>query len=171
MKGSVHEDDFFIVHDDLALMTANKTIAWMKEKNYLHFWLITMNIFQDVTPCAGRPVGNSPGFMLLDNSRNRDIFHSFHFHCVLSYFVLDGEGTKEEERNMRFSFSTPKEISRGLKRIQESKTGTPSSASIIQDVDLALKVLENFNRANGAAVEGLAGRNIKFQLGRCTDQR
>ena len=49
--------------------------------------------------------------------------------------------------------------------------GTPSSASIIQDVDLALKVLENFNRANGAALEGLDGRNIKFQLGRCTDQR
>ena len=30
MKGSVHEDDFFIVHDDLVLMTAKETIQWMK---------------------------------------------------------------------------------------------------------------------------------------------
>ena len=37
--------------------------------------------------------------------------------------------------------------------------GTPSSARIIQDVDLALKALEIFYRANGDAVEGLADRN------------
>ena len=60
---------------------------------------------------------------------------------------------------MRFSFSTPKELSRGMKRIWESKMGTPSSARIIQDVDLALKALEIVYRENGAAVEGLADRN------------
>ena len=43
---------------------------------------------------------------------------------------------------MRFSFSTPKEIARGLKRIWDSKMGTPSLERIIQDVDLALKALE-----------------------------
>ena len=37
--------------------------------------------------------------------------------------------------------------------------GTPSSARIIQDFDLALKALENFYRANGDAVEGLDERN------------
>ena len=36
---------------------------------------------------------------------------------------------------------------------------TPYSASIIQDIDLALKALEIFYRKNGAAVEGLADRN------------
>ena len=101
-----------------------------------------MNGLQDGTPYYGRPVGNSPKFMPLDNSLNRDILHSLRFHCVLSRFVLDGEGTDEEERNMRFSLSTPKEIARGLKGIWESKMGTPSSARIIQDVDLALKALE-----------------------------
>ena len=60
---------------------------------------------------------------------------------------------------MRFSFSTPEEIARGLKRIWESKMGTPSSARIIQDVDLALKALDIFYRANGDAVEGLEDRN------------
>ena len=37
--------------------------------------------------------------------------------------------------------------------------GTPSSVRIIQDVDLALKALEIFYHANGAAVEGIADRN------------
>ena len=37
--------------------------------------------------------------------------------------------------------------------------GTPSSARIIEDVDLALKALEIVYCANGTAVEGLADRN------------
>ena len=108
-----------------------------------------MNVLQD----------REPAFMPLDNSLNRDILHSLRFNCVLSRFVIDREGTAKEERNMRFSFSTPKEIARGLKRIRESKMGTPSSEWIIQDVDLALKALKIVYRANWAAVEGLADRN------------
>ena len=50
MKGSVHEDNFFIVHDALMLMTENKTIQWMKENNYYNCWLLPMNGLQDGTP-------------------------------------------------------------------------------------------------------------------------
>ena len=117
MKGSFHEYDFFIFHDALVLMTAKDTIEWMKEKNCFYRWLLPMNGLQDGTPYSGRPVGNSPKFMPLDNSLNRDILHSLRFHFVLSRFVLDGEVTDEEERNVCFSFSTQKEISRGLKCI------------------------------------------------------
>ena len=35
MKGSVHEDDFFIVHDTLVLMTTKEMIQWMKEKTHV----------------------------------------------------------------------------------------------------------------------------------------
>ena len=118
-----------------------------------------MNGLQDRTPYAGPPVDNSPEFMPLDNSINRDILHCLCFHCVLSRFVLDGEGTDEEERNMQFSFSTPREIDRGMKRIWESKMGTLSLARIKEDVDLALKASEIVYLANGASVEGLADRN------------
>ena len=111
MKGYVHKDDFFIFHDALVLMKAKDTIEWMKEKNYFHRWLLPMNGLQDRTPYDGRPVSNSPEFLPLDNSLNIDILHCLRFHCVLSRFVLDGEGTDEEERNMKFSFSTPREIS------------------------------------------------------------
>ena len=159
MKGSIHEDNFFIVHDALVLMTAKERIQWMKEKNYYHCGLLPMNGLQDRTPYAGRPVRNSPRFMPLDNSLNTDILHCLRFHCVLSRFLLDGEGNDEEERNMQFSFSTPREIAREMKCIWESKMGTPSSVQIIEDVDLALKALEIVYLESGASVEGLADRN------------
>ena len=46
-----------------------------------------------------------------------------------------------------------------MKCIWDSKMRTTSSARIFEDVDLALKSLEIFYRANFAAVEGLADRN------------
>ena len=131
----------------------------MKENNYYHRCLLKTDEFQDGTTYAGRPVGNITEFMPLYNALNREILHSFNFNCVLNLFLLDGEVTDKEERNIRFSFSTPKEIARGMKRIWESKMGTPSLARTIQDVDLALKALEIVYRTNGAAVEGLADRN------------
>ena len=60
---------------------------------------------------------------------------------------------------MCFSYSTPREIARGLKRLWDLKTGTSSSVRIIEDVDLALIALEIVYRENGAAVEGLSDRN------------
>ena len=98
-----------------------------------------MNGFQDGTSYDRCPVDNITESMTLDYSLNRYIWHSLIFHCVLSRFLLDWEGTDKEEMNMRFSFSTPKEMARGLKHIWESRMGTPSLARIIQDVDLALK--------------------------------
>ena len=95
MKGSVNEDNLFIFHDALVLMTSEKTIICMTENNYFHCWLLPMNVLQDGTPYYGSPVGNIPEFMPLDNSLNRDILHSFRFHCVLSRFLLDGEGTNK----------------------------------------------------------------------------
>ena len=95
----MHEDNFYIVHDALVLMTAKETINWTKQKGYLHCWLLPLNGMQDGTPYAGRPVGNIPEFMPLDNSLNRDILHSLLFHCVLSHSNVDGEETTEEVRN------------------------------------------------------------------------
>ena len=93
MKWSVHEDYLFIVHDALVLMTAKETINWMKQKGYLHHWLLPLNGLQYGTPYAVRPVGNSPEFMPLDNSLNRDILQSLRFHCVLSHSIIDGKET------------------------------------------------------------------------------
>ena len=97
--------------------------------------------------------------MPLDDSLNHEILHSLHMNSVLSRYIVDGEETNKEERNMCFSYSIPREISRGLKRIRDSKTGTPSSVRIIEDVDLPLKSLEIVYSTNGAVVEGIADRN------------
>ena len=35
IKGSMHEDNFFIVHDALVLMTAKEKINWMRKNHYL----------------------------------------------------------------------------------------------------------------------------------------
>ena len=148
MKGSLHEDDLFIARDAFVLVTAKETINWMRQKGYLHQWLLPLNGLQDHTPYAGRPVGNSPEFIPLDNLLNRDILHSLRIHSVLSRYIIDGEETDKEERNMCFSYSTPREINRGMKRTWDSKMGTPSSVRIIKDVDLVLKALEIVYLAN-----------------------
>ena len=88
MKGYVHDEDFFIVHDDLVLITEKDTTSWIRENNYSHRWLLPINGFQYGTPYDGRPVVDSPESMTLDNSLNIDIFHTLKFHCVLSCFVL-----------------------------------------------------------------------------------
>ena len=103
----------------------------MRRNGYLHRWLLPLNELQDGIPYAGRTVGNSPGFMPLDNSLNCDILHSLRMHSVLSCYIVYGEETDKKERNMRFSYSTPREIAQGLKCIWDSKIGTPSSVRII----------------------------------------
>ena len=117
MKGSVHEDDFYIVNDALVLITAKETINWMKQNRYLPRWLTSLNGIQDGTPYASRPADNIPEFTPLDKSLNPDILHYFRLHSVLSCYILDGEETDDEERNMCFSYSTLREIAQGLKRI------------------------------------------------------
>ena len=67
------------------------------KNNCLHWWLMPFNVLQDGTPYYRRPVGNSPNFMSLDNSLNRDILHSLRFHCIFIRFLLKAEGNYEEE--------------------------------------------------------------------------
>ena len=78
----------------------------MVKNGYLHRWLLPLNVLQDGSPYDGRPVGNSPEFMPLDNLLNRDILHSLRMRNVLSHYIVDGDETDEEERNICFSYST-----------------------------------------------------------------
>ena len=114
---------------------------------------------QDGTTYAVRPVGKIPKFMPLYNLLNCDILHSLRMHSVLIRYIVYGEEINKDESNMCFSYSTLREIYRGLKRIWDSKMGTHYSVMIIEGVDLALKPLEILYRKNVAAFEGLADRN------------
>ena len=82
------------------LITAKETINWIKQNSYLPRWLPPLNGLQDGNPYAGRPVGNIPKSMPLDNSLNCEILHSLRMHSVLRCYILDGEETDEKERNI-----------------------------------------------------------------------
>ena len=92
----MNEDNFFIVHNALVLMTAKEKINCMRHNSYSHRWLLPLNGMQDGTPYAVCPVGDSPEFMPLDNLLNCDILHSLRMHIVLSFYILDGEETYKE---------------------------------------------------------------------------
>ena len=90
----MNEDDFYIVQYDLVLMTANEKINWMNQNSYLPIWLLPLNGLQDGTPYAGRPIGNIPQFIPLDNSINRDILHSLRMHSVFEPLHLRRGGNQ-----------------------------------------------------------------------------
>ena len=60
IKGSVHDNYFYIAYGDLVLTKAKETINWMRHNGYLKIWLLPLNGLQDVNPYAGRPIGNIP---------------------------------------------------------------------------------------------------------------
>ena len=74
----------------------------MIHNDYLHIWLIPLNGLQDWTTYTGRPVGNIPEFMPLDNSRNREIIHPLRMNSVLRCYILDREETDEGEKEYVF---------------------------------------------------------------------
>ena len=106
MRGTAHEDDWYFYHDALALMTANATMEWMEKtmvdgRSMKSRWLVPQNGVNARTVYEGRPVGNSPEFMPLDNSLNNNIKASLNRHCCVTSHL-----PRDDKR--RFSNSTPK---------------------------------------------------------------
>ena len=93
------QEDHFLVHDVLQLITVKTTIMWMRKNQYLYRWLLPFNLMQDGMPYVGHPIGHSPNCTPLDNSLNIYILQSLTFHWVLSLFVLKDEGNDEKWKN------------------------------------------------------------------------
>ena len=51
-------------------MITTSTIQWMKEVDIYKRWLLPKNNLNGGTTYSGRPVGNPPEFMPLDNALN-----------------------------------------------------------------------------------------------------
>ena len=153
MRGTVHEGNWYFIHDALSLVTAKITMEWMVQKGYKAKWRVPQNGVNAGTRCHGRPVGNSPEFMPLDNSLNADVKRAHDRHVGVTMHL-----PKDDAR--KFSNRTPQAISRGIKRIVESVDhGCPSSARIIQDCNKALDAMWAVYNAEGGIVPGLADRN------------
>ena len=147
MKGTKHEKDWLFYHDALSLMTAKATIAWMKEKEIYHRWLLLMGINKG-TCFFGRTIGNSPEMMPLDSTLNADVDGSVRYHISLTTHL-------PEDDIRKFSMSTPKRGSRAYHRIWEE---VPCSRRIIEDTDWFLTAIQVISDHDGKAVAGLGSR-------------
>ena len=74
-------------------------------------WLVPQGGLNIGTIFYGRPVGNSPEFMPLDNSLNQEVLMSHRFHCAVTYHLRDIDERK-------FSLRRPKLVTRKYGGIQ-----------------------------------------------------
>jgi hypothetical protein len=96
--------------------------------------------------------GDSPELMPLDETLHVDIHACARYHVAITSHLPQVDHKK-------FSFCTPKEISRAYRRIVDPVTGgAASSNQIVQDCEKWLHSLEKIRAAGGKMVEGF-GRN------------
>jgi transposase len=152
MKGTKYEGQGQFYHDALTLMTCKKSKAYMQQHNLLKYWLLPLENLQAGTRYHDSIPGDSPELMPLDETLNQDIHSTARYHVAITSHL-----PKDDPR--KFSFSTPKEISRAYLRLVDRHTGgAPSSRRIIQDCEKWVRSLGKIRRAGGKIVEGF-GRN------------
>jgi len=145
-------------------MTANDTVAWMKEQNIHKHWFLPELDVNSGTCYEGRPIGNSPEMMPLDASLNKDVDDGVHSHIVFT------EGLASEDPR-KFCMTTPLKGSFAYRRVWNSPVivgvengvidpgGTPSSKRIIQDIDKFTTSCMSIYKHKGTVVPGLGTRN------------
>ena len=165
-KGTKYEDTYLFYHDALITMTDKDCIDWMEREGIRKRWIrpeLGLNdeiVIVDTNGKAttnkrykGRPVGDCPEAMPLDNSLFRDLRCSFDTHVVLTCMLPQDDAR-------RFSKATPKIIIKALKRLWDPETGVvPSSNRIIQDIKRLKENLLLVIEADGAVVPGVVDRN------------
>jgi hypothetical protein len=117
-KGTNHEGHGKFYHDVLTLMTCKKSIRNMKDRDYFKHWILPLEGLQHGTRYNESIPGDIPELMPLDETLNMDIHASARFHVAITAYLPDGDPIK-------YSFSTPKEISRAHLRLVHPVTGVP----------------------------------------------
>ena len=90
-KQTIHKDTWYFYHDALTQLTAKSTVAWMQAKGYYSRWLTPQLGLNAGTRWEGKPVGNRPEFMPLDNSLNADIQYALSLHCAITSHLNDDD--------------------------------------------------------------------------------
>ena len=101
-------------------MTARSTIEWMKREGCYSRWLLPQLGLNKGTPYNGRPIGNLPKIMLLDNALNNDVQISLCTHCAVTAYLPDGDPAK-------LSMQTPLTIASAISRLYCPTTGNVPS--------------------------------------------
>ena len=128
--GTAYEDDFFVYHDALSLITSANSQAYCNEKGYR--LILPQLDLNKGTIYENRPIGNIPWEMPMDAHLNQDVHQSVDHHVLLTQHLPDNDERK-------FSKRTPKLMARAYKKIYDPKhgpnAGAPVSARIIQDIN------------------------------------
>ena len=111
-----------------------------------------VNGLNEKTRYENKVVGNSPEFMPLDNSLNRDIQNCHDYHCILTNHL-------HRDDFRRFSKATPNLIDRGVRRIWDDEVGCPGSARILADIEKATNAMMMVMLEKGKMVPKLVNRN------------
>ena len=177
-KGTKFEETYLWYHDALSTMCDNDCLSWMEEEGILKRWIRPVLGCNDEISIvmengdiktnkiyAGRPVGDYPEAMPLDNSLFRDLRCSFDYHVTMTCML-----PREDQR--RFSKVTPKLICSAIKRLWDPVKGVvPKSRRIVQHI---LRLQESFMfvvEADGRVVPGVCDRNGHRRRSTEGDQR
>jgi hypothetical protein len=155
-KGTINQNSWWFWHDALSLMTAKDTVLWMKEQGYYSKWLLPeLDLYKDFPDVKkrydGRPIGDTPEGMPLDNNLNQDL-HTDVNRQVAATMVLD----EDDER--KFSTSTPNRLTTAYLKVW-TLVG-PTSKRIVEDVLKVIPSWEEIQQNNGGYVDKI-NRNGK----------
>jgi hypothetical protein len=151
-KGTKYEGKGQFYHDALTLMTCNKSKAYMMQNDLLKYRLLPLEKLREGTRYHDSIPRDSPELMPLEETLNQDIHSSARYHIAITSHLPKDDPHK-------FSFATPKEISRAYLRLVDPNTrGAPSYQRIIQDCEKWVRSLDKIRKAGGKIVEGF-GRN------------
>jgi hypothetical protein len=165
-KDTNYKDTYHFYHDALTQLTNEETVSWMKEtkvpgesSTIYQRWIKPENGLNDEFGKRwwGRPIGNSPELMPLDNSLNQDVHESVRTHVIVSLAAVS-----DDKRDPRlFSTATPKLGSSAYRRVFCPETGvSPRPDRIIQDVHKVVHACKEIHAAKGVYVPGLAGGRV-----------
>lgn len=123
-KDTPQADTYYFSHDALSQLTANATVAWMKEitipgenKTIYDRWLKPELGLNDRfgTKWQARLMGNSPELMPLDNSLNQDLHEGVRLHVSLSTMYFE----RGETEPRIFLLTTPAQTASAIERVWE----------------------------------------------------
>jgi hypothetical protein len=116
VKGTKYEGKGQVYHVALTLMTCTRTKSYMNKHNLLKYWLLPPENLKEGTRYHNSIPGDIPELVPLDKTLNMNIHASVCYHVAITPHLQNYD-------RLKFSFSTPEDISRAYLRIINPDNG------------------------------------------------
>ena len=172
MRGTVYEGHAMFKHDALSLMTATKTMEWMKEtevngRTIFERWLLPQEGLNDfitadgetTTRYRGRPPGNLPRLMSLDECGNKNLMDCVNSHVSATKKVVRAQDVNTDPK---FELCDTVRASRAMLRCWDPQHGPNGGAPTSKNINASHervwgKHLGEIRMARGRMVGGRSG--------------